>query len=179
MKGSVAPSSARRGTPKAMQTKLFLRFLSASLAAAGLACASAPPPVPAAAPPFRMSNLDGEATAFDPGALARPTLFAFWATWCAGCKEEMPALVSLYARERGRLDVIGVNVDRDVARARRFAVEAQLPYTSVADADLRLSDLFGVRRTPTFILVDRGGRIRFSGPALDGDLEAALEAVLQ
>jgi thiol-disulfide isomerase/thioredoxin len=142
-----------------------------------LACASAQ--APAVAPRFTEPTLSGATAAFDPRSLHRPTLFAFWASWCPSCQREIEVLSELYAKERGKLDIIGVNVDRDLDKAKSFAAETQMPYASVIDTDLRVSDLFEVKKTPTFILVTKSGRISYTSDALDEDLFAALEEALK
>lgn len=134
---------------------------------------------PAVAPGFRGETLKGSTEAFDPRALRRPILFTFWASWCTSCREELPALIELYERERERIDIIGVNVDKDAEQARGFAESERIPYVNFVDRELRVSDLFDVKKTPTFIVVDRRGRIRFNGQVLDGDLYAALEEALK
>jgi len=41
----------------------------------------------------------------------RPLLVNIWATWCAPCKKEMPALDTLAALEAGRMSVIAISQD--------------------------------------------------------------------
>jgi thiol-disulfide isomerase/thioredoxin len=131
------------------------------------------------APRFVEYTLKGETAGLDPGTMSRPMLLAFWATWCASCQRELPSLISLYEEKRGQLDIIGVNVDKDVAKAQTFAVSERIPYDSVIDAELRISDLFEVKKTPTFVLVDRSGRIAYTGVDLDDHLRAAVDQALK
>jgi thiol-disulfide isomerase/thioredoxin len=92
----------------------------------------------------------------------RVVLFNLWATWCAPCRAEMPALERLAAEFRGDdFAVVAVNVDvRNEERARSF-----LGDIGVASLDFYSDPSLGVfnelkRRgkalgLPTTVLVDR------------------------
>jgi thiol-disulfide isomerase/thioredoxin len=154
--------------------------LSVSIACAGCRSGGASEdPGHVRAPGFTEQTLQGSAARFDPSTLRKPTLFAFWASWCTSCRRELPNLIALYEGHRGQLDVIGVNVDKDMTKAIEFAATANIPYESVLDPDLRISDLFDVRKTPTFILVDKNGLIAFTSDELDADLLAAIDHALR
>lgn len=61
----------------------------------------------------------------------KPLLVNFWATWCAPCREEMPALNALAARyDTEEFSVITINLDlgdSGIAKARVFLEEENLP----------------------------------------------------
>ncbi|MBT4519467.1 MAG: TlpA family protein disulfide reductase [Halieaceae bacterium] len=108
----------------------------------------------------------------------------FWASWCIPCRKEMPYLTQLWQRHRAQgFRVIGISVDEDVAAARQFAEEYDLPYPLARDADRSISSLYRVPGYPTHYLVDRRGRIRFSGLGFDdSDITAVgqeVETLLQ
>ena len=62
--------------------------------------------------PLRLFRLEGGTT--DLSALrGKPILINFWASWCAACRMELPALDRLYRDAwRGRLHVVAVSEDR-------------------------------------------------------------------
>lgn len=89
---------------------------------------------------------------------------SFWASWCIPCRQEMPYLEQLWQRHRGAgLQVIGINVEEDAAAARQFAKEHGLTFPLVRDGDRAVSTLYRVPGFPTHYIVDRRGKIRFSG----------------
>src|ERR1044071_8179581 len=52
----------------------------------------------------------------------------FWATWCAPCLEEMPMLITLYDKYRGRgVDVVGIAVDK-LQNVVEFAAKLKVTY---------------------------------------------------
>jgi cytochrome c biogenesis protein CcmG/thiol:disulfide interchange protein DsbE len=113
-----------------------------------------------------MSELGSEPTEVGiwHGAPVKVTVVDFWASWCAGCQESLPALDALYhdKREDG-LRVIGVSVDarRDDAYAMVQALHASFPI--VVDEDARLQSQYRVAQVPLTFVVDRNGTVRWVG----------------
>jgi thiol-disulfide isomerase/thioredoxin len=72
---------------------------------------------------------DGEGKAVDLASFGgRTVLLNLWATWCAPCRQEMPALDALQ-REEGSdaFEVVAVSIDtRDESKPRRFFEETGL-----------------------------------------------------
>jgi len=77
-----------------------------------LACSTAPPTQPAlpALPtgfyPVRVEELKSEISA----SSAKPRVYNFWATWCAPCIQELPAIRAV-AQARDDFELVLVNVD--------------------------------------------------------------------
>jgi peroxiredoxin len=88
----------------------------------------------------------------------------FWASWCLPCRQEMPYLAQLWERHREQgFQVLAINVDEDVALAREFAEQYNVPFPLLRDEERAISTLYRVPGFPTHYVVDRSGRIRFSG----------------
>jgi thiol-disulfide isomerase/thioredoxin len=109
---------------------------------------------------------DEEFTAADgaPTTLAasngRVRLVNFWATWCAPCRKEMPALDALQ-RDRGGPDfevitiATGRNSPEGIAAFREEAGITDLP--NALDPKGRLAAAMGVPGLPVSVLLDREG----------------------
>ncbi len=79
---------------------------------------------PKAAPEIAFTGPDGEALTLEDFA-GKTVLLNLWATWCAPCREEMPALDQLQA-ELGdeSFEVVAVNIDtRNLDRPREWLAE--------------------------------------------------------
>jgi cytochrome c biogenesis protein CcmG/thiol:disulfide interchange protein DsbE len=90
----------------------------------------------------------------------RVVLINFWATWCAPCREEMPALETL-ARELGPrgLTVVGVNFKESRGQVEAFMKEHGLSFPMLLDEDGRASASYQVFALPATFLVDRRGML--------------------
>lgn len=86
-----------------------------------------------------------------------------WASWCAPCREETPALVALAnSSDPADLAVIGVNVTDDHDAAVAFAKEFSMPYPSIEDPQgTLLAQIPGVPPSslPSTVVLDREGRV--------------------
>jgi cytochrome c-type biogenesis protein len=112
-------------------------------------------------------------------------LVNIWATWCKPCREEIPALETLYQRHRADgFEVIGVSIDApsEAGRLRPFVTELGATYPLWHDPDDRVSSTFLALGVPASYLIDREGvlRWRHMGPvrADDPTLTAALTTAL-
>jgi peroxiredoxin len=110
-------------------------------------------------------------------------LLNFWATWCAPCKREIPALTALYRdyKERGFV-VLGVSVDSEVRAIKPFAREMKMNYPVLIGAGREdLSQAFGpFIGFPTSVLVGRDGKVcvRHVGVVSKAQLEKQVGALL-
>ncbi len=113
-------------------------------------------------------------------------LVNIWATWCAPCREEMPALDRLEDKLGGPgFQVIALSIDSGGAAAvRRFYEETGVRALAVyVDPAMQATSSLKLVGVPTTLLVDREGREigRHTGPARwDGpDSVDAIKARLQ
>ena len=97
-------------------------------------------------------------------------LLNLWATWCAPCRKEMPALDKLQ-KELGsdRFEVVALSVDRTgLDGARKFLDSIKIANLKLyADPSTRTGSALKVVGMPTTLLIDAEGREigRLVGPA--------------
>ena len=86
----------------------------------------------------------------------------FWASWCAPCRQAMPALEAMYQRYRERgFVVLGVNVDTDRKSAQRMLDQVRPTFPIVFDPDGKWPEAFGLRDMPTSYLIDTKGVVQY------------------
>ncbi|HUP01015.1 MAG TPA: TlpA disulfide reductase family protein [Gemmatimonadota bacterium] len=166
---------------------LIAPVLLASFGIASLACGEASPgtgAVGAPAPAYAARTLTGDSVALA-DLEGDVVLLNVWATWCAPCREEIPALQSLHvARAADGLRIVGVSVDARgaVDDVRRFAGEFGITYELWHDPAEGVATAFLLHGVPSTVLIDREGIVRWRhvGPIREDDpgLMAALSAAL-
>ena len=100
-----------------------------------------------------------------------------FASWCAPCKLESPAIDSL----AGRLPVIGINYRDDDADARRFLDQFGNPYSAIGkDLDGNVSIQLGVHGLPETFIIDRDGTILYhlQGPLMAAEIDGPVDMIL-
>lgn len=92
----------------------------------------------------------------------RGVVLNFWATWCAPCVREMPALDRLHAEAPGGVAVIALSSDREGAPVvESFYRANEISGLDVAiDANMAAGRQVGIRGLPTTLLIDAEGRER-------------------
>jgi len=98
-----------------------------------------------------------------------------FASWCAPCREEHPALAAL-ARS-GRVPLYGIDYKDPPDAARAWIAALGDPYGRIgADDDGRVAIDWGVYGVPETFLVDRTGRIRYKhvGPLTEADIKSEI-----
>lgn len=110
-------------------------------------------------------------------------LLNFWATWCAPCREEMPALNALEKQFGGEdFAVLTIAAGRNPPKAiDKFYAEVELDALPILlDSRQALARDFGVVALPATILIDADGNevARMMGPA-EWDSETAQAIVTQ
>jgi peroxiredoxin len=84
----------------------------------------------------------------------------FWATWCAPCREEMPAMERLYRQQKdGGFELVAVSLDADPRSVTPFLAEHKLTFPIALDPQMTLADTYGVRALPSSFIVDRAGNM--------------------
>jgi peroxiredoxin len=109
-------------------------------------------------------------------------LLDFWATWCTGCKQEIPWFVD-FQQEFGnkRFAVVGVSLDEggwDVLKP--FLAKSHIPYRMLLGTE-SVAQRYGIENLPDTFLIDREGRVAAAyraGLVDKDDIEANIKALL-
>jgi thiol-disulfide isomerase/thioredoxin len=159
-------------TPRPIDRRNVLRALWAASAACALraplawAIAEGKP-----APAFSATLFDGRAFNLA-DAQGKVVLVNFWATWCAPCRAEMPAIDAFYRKHRDDgLVVVAVSMDRPADEAKARAVMKDYAFDAAFAKDASFKDYGRIWRLPLTFVVDRAGVLRrddwYEDPGID------------
>jgi len=149
-------------------------------------------PAPSAIPPAsaagglmtaRLPDIDGRPQALEQWR-GKVLVVNFWATWCAPCRQEIPAFVKVQDKWSARgLQIVGIAID-DTDKVRPYVAELKINYPIlIAGADgIELIRQAGNRLggLPFSVVFDRNGGLVHSqlGGVSQQKLEALLEPLL-
>ncbi len=143
-----------------------------------------------AAPNFILTDAKGDAINLSTYK-GKVVLLDFWATWCGGCKTEIPWYMEFDAKYKDRgLAVIGVSMDDDGWKSvRPFLALEKDPETGghtamkypVVIGSESLGKQYGLTNMPMTLLIDREGRIAVSrtGMVDKDDWESKIRVLLK
>ena len=84
----------------------------------------------------------------------------FWASWCAPCRRSFPWMNEMLSRyEDQGLQIIGVNVDKEMELADSFLAETPASFDLRYDPAGKLAEAFGVQAMPSSFLLDANGNV--------------------
>lgn len=118
------------------------------------------------APDFQLQNTAGELVSLK-SLQNSGVVLNFWATWCAPCIEEMPALIALHRELLSKgAQVVAIAVDDDIETVRNFKRQYDIPFELLLDNDGKVRDAYRVEGYPETFLLKKGGYIApFFDPA--------------
>jgi thiol-disulfide isomerase/thioredoxin len=111
--------------------------------------------------PLAGSALDGRSIDLK-GFQGRVVLVNFWATWCEPCRDEMPSIVRLQEKLKGKpFDVLAVNYGESKERVAEFLQRQHVSLPVLLDPDKQAADAWNAKGLPMTFLVDAQGRVRY------------------
>ncbi len=132
------------------------------------------------APAVTVQSLDGKPVDLGRYIGKTPMLIEFWATWCANCRELMPTLLEAEKKfgKKVKFVALAVAINQSPERVRRFIAAHPLPHDTFYDTDGKAAGAFDAPATSYVVVLDKAGRVVYTGLGGKQDLEAALKKSL-
>lgn len=85
----------------------------------------------------------------------------FWASWCAPCRDEAPALQQVWEAYRARGDVVLLGVDYvdNTQDALEYIAEFGITYPNGPDLGTRISDAYHIQGVPETFVIGKDGNV--------------------
>jgi thiol-disulfide isomerase/thioredoxin len=132
------------------------------------------------APVIAVHDLDGRPVDLGQWIGHKPVLIEFWATWCTSCQALMPTMRAAAAKYGAQVEFLGINVTvaDPKAQVRQFIAEENPPYRVLYDDEGVSQRAFDVAATSYVVIIDRAGRIVYTGTGGSQPLEPALRRAI-
>lgn len=109
------------------------------------------------APDFTLISLDDALVSLS-DFRGQAVLINFWASWCAPCRDEMPAIQATYEAHKAEgFVVLGINMTYQDNRknAEAFAEEYGITFPILLDETGEVTESYGVLGVPTSVFINR------------------------
>jgi peroxiredoxin len=115
-----------------------------------------------APPRIALHDLKGSMVRLPDDFRGKVVILHFWSGGCSSCKEEMPAMETLYGKYgRKGLVILAVNVGQRRDMVKKLVQEIGISYPVLLDTDKEMASKYDVVGLPRTYLVDRNGVIRY------------------
>lgn len=109
------------------------------------------------APNFSITGLDGKVVHLS-DFKGKPVMIDFWATWCGPCQLTLPKTQAVYEKHKNDGIVMAISNEKpDLIRSFLKAKKLDLPV--YVDSDDTVATLFKIDPLPSFILIDKTGKV--------------------
>lgn len=116
------------------------------------------------APDFTLTTYDGKVVQLEKLYEEKPVILQFWATWCNICEEEFPENNTFAKKNKDKFHFVAVNWAESASQVKAYIKRMGLDPTAITFLMNESSDViraYGVRGTPTHVVVDTKGNIVF------------------
>jgi thiol-disulfide isomerase/thioredoxin len=137
-------------------------------------------PLGSTAPNAVVQTLDGKPVDLATITKGAPAVIEFWATWCENCEHLLPAMQKASAKYGAKVKfvAVAVSVNQSPRRVQLHAAKYKVPGVQLFDAKGEATGKWDVPATSHVVVLDRRGRVVYTGVGGDQDVEAAIRKAL-
>jgi thiol-disulfide isomerase/thioredoxin len=115
--------------------------------------------------PFNLKSLSGKSYSMN-SFKGKVVLLNLWASWCSGCKKEMPEFYKLQKSMGSKFKIVAVTIDKNSADAKSFLASVnkkthmKTPFVVLHNPSKSLARAYKAQGMPSSYLIDKKGIIR-------------------
>jgi thiol-disulfide isomerase/thioredoxin len=135
--------------------------------------------VGAKAPVVAVNDLDGKPVDLGRYLGKQPVVLEWWATWCELCEALLPRVKAMHAAYGDRVAFLGINVtvNQTPERVRKYLEAHQPAFRTLYDDRGTSIRAYQVPSTSFIAVVDRAGKVVYTGTGGEQDLDPVLRQV--
>ena len=118
-----------------------------------------PPAAGDSAPGFTATDIDGTPISLE-GLRGKPVWLVFMATWCTGCRTEIPDIQGVVASRGDAVRVVVIYVGESRNTVSDYSKRVGNDFPEVVDQDQQISAAYGIMGVPSHYFIDAGGVVR-------------------
>ena len=135
------------------------------------------------APDFTLKNTKGKGVSLK-SLRGKWVVLDFWATWCGPCKASMPHLKEYYKKYAGKLEIVGIVNASKEEDWKTMVKDMDLKWINVINpqentANKDLTNIYGITAFPTYIIIDKEGKIYKKFVGAKQELYDELDKILE
>lgn len=132
-------------------------------------------------PDASMELLDGTPAKLAPVIAGKVAVIEFWATWCPNCRELEPTMEAAQKKYGARVAfvAVAVSVNQSPERVRRYTVEHLTGFTHFYDRRGDAVEVYDVPATSYVVVLDKAGKVVYTGLGGKQDIEGAIQKALK
>jgi thiol-disulfide isomerase/thioredoxin len=117
------------------------------------------------APRVVVHDLDGKSVDLGRYIGAKPVFLEFWATWCESCQELLPRVRAAQKAYGSKVEFIGINVavNQSPGGVRQYLEAHEPGFRTLYDDEGTSTRAYQVPATSYVVIVDRSGRVVYTG----------------
>ena len=137
-------------------------------------------PLGTSAPSAMLQTLDGKPVDLAQLTKGGPAVIEFWATWCENCEHLLPAMQRAAAKYGSRVKfvAVAVSVNQSPKRVQLHVAKHKVPGVQLFDTKGDATGKWDVPATSHVVVLNRLGKVVYTGVGGDQDIEAAIKKAL-
>jgi peroxiredoxin len=136
-------------------------------------------PVGTRAPVVKLDNTTGQHVTLADVLGKKPVLLEFWAAWCENCHALEPRMMAAYKKYGADVAFFGIAIpiNESLSRVQKYVADHKYPFPMLWDKTGDVAGDYDVAATSTVVIIDKSGKVVYTGVGSDQDLDAALRKV--